>query len=159
MTGGDPITARFMRQDFFTYRPQFKLFIAGNHKPSLSNVDEAIRRRFHLIPFTFTSAESATRDLPEKLKAEWPAILNWAIAGCLEWQRGGLDPPAAVVEATAEYFAEEDAVGRWLEERCRRSRRDGRRTICSRTGATVRPDWRARRHREALRPSFDPARV
>ena len=119
LTGGDPITARFMRQDFFTYRPQFKLFVAGNHKPSLRNIDDAIRRRLHLIPFTFKPARP-DRDLPEKLKPEWPAILTWAIQGCLEWQRVGLAPPPAVVEATAEYFAEEDAVGRWMEERCRR---------------------------------------
>ena len=119
LTGGDPITARFMRQDFFTYRPQFKLFVAGNHKPSLRNIDDAIRRRLHLIPFTFKPARP-DRDLPEKLKPEWPAILTWAIQGCLEWQRVGLAPPPAVVEATAEYFAEEDAVGRWIEERCRR---------------------------------------
>ena len=52
MTGGDPITARFMRQDFFTYRPQFKLTIVGNHKPVLRNVDEAARRRFNIVPFT-----------------------------------------------------------------------------------------------------------
>jgi putative DNA primase/helicase len=118
LTGGDPITARFMRQDFFTYRPQFKLFVAGNHKPSLRNIDDAIRRRLHLIPFTFRPARP-DRDLPDKLKPEWPAILPWAIQGCLEWQRLGLAPPPAVVEATAAYFAEEDAVGRWLEERCR----------------------------------------
>src|SRR6185369_288445 len=51
LTGGDPITARFMRQDFFTYQPAFKLVVAGNHKPGLRGVDEAIRRRFHLVPF------------------------------------------------------------------------------------------------------------
>jgi putative DNA primase/helicase len=120
LTGGDPITARFMRQDFFTYQPQFKLFVAGNHKPSLKNVDDAIRRRLHLIPFTF-KPEQPDRDLPEKLKEEWPGILRWAIEGCLEWQRVGLAPPPAVVEATAEYFAQENVIGRWVEERCRRN--------------------------------------
>jgi putative DNA primase/helicase len=71
LTGGDPITARFMRQDFFTFAPQFKLFIAGNHKPGLRNVDEAMRRRLHLIPFT-VSIPPGERDpdLPEKLRAE-----------------------------------------------------------------------------------------
>jgi putative DNA primase/helicase len=77
LTGGDPITARFMRQDPFTFTPQFKLMIAGNHKPSLRGVDEAIRRRMHLVPFTVTIPE-AERDteLFEKLKAEWPGILQ-----------------------------------------------------------------------------------
>lgn len=119
LTGGDPITARFMRQDFFTYQPAFKLVIAGNHKPGLRGVDEAIRRRFHLVPFTVTIAE-AKRDLhlPEKLKSEWPGILSWMIEGCLAWQRLGLAPPAAVRAATEAYFDEEDAIGRWIEECC-----------------------------------------
>ena len=93
LTGGDPITARFMRQDFFTYRPQFKLFVAGNHKPSLRNIDDAIRRRLHLIPFTFKPARP-DRDLPDKLKAEWPAILTWAIARLPRMAAGGAHPAA-----------------------------------------------------------------
>lgn len=119
LTGGDPISARFMRQDFFTFEPTFKLMIAGNHKPSLRNVDEAVRRRFNLIPFTVTIPK-AERDphLPEKLEAEWPGILAWAIEGCLEWQRIGLAPPPAVVDATEEYLADEDGLGRFLDERC-----------------------------------------
>ena len=64
LTGGDPITARFMRQDFFTYTPQFKLLIAGNHKPGLRNIDEAIRRRFHLLPFTVRIPPEAARSEP-----------------------------------------------------------------------------------------------
>ena len=71
MTGGDPITARFMRQDFFTYRPQFKLTIIGNHKPLLKSVDEAARRRFNIIPFTHTP-KAPDRQLEEKLKTEAP---------------------------------------------------------------------------------------
>ena len=101
LTGGDPVSARFMRQDFFTYQPTFKLIVAGNHRPSLRNVDEAIRRRFNLIPFTQTiPPEERDPNLAEKLKEEWPGILAWAIEGCLEWQRIGLAPPSAVVEAT-----------------------------------------------------------
>ena len=73
ITGGDPITARFMRQDFFTYTPRFKIVIAGNHKPSLGNVDEAIRRRLHLVPFTITiPPEERDKELFDKLKPEWP---------------------------------------------------------------------------------------
>jgi putative DNA primase/helicase len=117
LTGGGPISARFMRQDFFTYLPQFKLFIAGNHKPGLRGVDEAIRRRFNLIPFTVTIAKPDA-ELPEKLKAEWSGILQWAIEGCQEWQRIGLAPPDAVREATTAYLAAEDAIARWIDENC-----------------------------------------
>jgi putative DNA primase/helicase len=119
MTGGDPITARFMRQDFFTYTPKFKLVIAGNHKPSLRSVNEAVRRRLQLIPFTVTiPAEKRDKQLTEKLKAEWPGILNWALQGCLWWQKDGLQPPAIVREASEAYFTEEDAIGRWIEACC-----------------------------------------
>jgi P4 family phage/plasmid primase-like protien len=119
LTGGDPITARFMRQDFFTYEPQFTLFVAGNHKPSFKGVDEAIRRRVLLVPFLQVIPE-AERDehLPEKLKAEWPAILRWAIDGCLAWQRQGLAPPESARAATKDYLDAEDLLGQWLEERC-----------------------------------------
>ena len=108
-----------MRQDFFEYRPAFKLIIAGNHKPSLRSVDEAIRRRFHLIPFAVT-IPPAERDgeLTEKLKDEWPGILAWMIEGCLEWQSEGLQPPVAVIEATDAYLTAEDAMAAWLDEKC-----------------------------------------
>jgi putative DNA primase/helicase len=119
LTGGDPITARFMRQDFFTYLPQFKLFIAGNHKPGLRNVDEAIRRRLNLIPFA-VKIPTAERDpnLQDKLKDEWGGILAWAIEGCLAWQRDGLAPPSAVTQATDDYLETEDALGQWITECC-----------------------------------------
>jgi P4 family phage/plasmid primase-like protien len=119
ITGGDPVTARFMRADFFTYTPKFKLVIVGNHKPALRNVDEAIRRRIHLVPFTVTiPPEERDRELFDKLKPEWPGILQWAIDGCLLWRRDGLAPPAAVRDASNEYFAEEDAIARWIDEKC-----------------------------------------
>jgi putative DNA primase/helicase len=123
LTGGDPITARFMRQDNFTFLPQFKLIIAGNHKPSLRNVDEAIRARFHLIPFAVTIPEDE-RDprLPEKLRAEAGGILAWAIQGCLDWQRNGLNPPDSVRAATEKYLEEEDQFGAWLDDCCGRDR-------------------------------------
>lgn len=119
LTGGDPITARFMRQDFFTYEPQFLLVAAGNHKPSFKGVDEAIRRRVNLVPFLQNIPEAERdKELPDKLKAEWPAILRWMIDGCLAWQRQGLNPPKSVREASEDYLAGEDVLGQWLEERC-----------------------------------------
>ena len=120
LTGGDKITAQFMRQDYFDYVPAFKLAITGNHKPGLQSVDEAMRRRLNLIPFNVTIPK-ADRDpsLAEKLKAEWPGILQWMIDGCLLWQREGrLNPPQAVIAATDEYLENEDAMARWITDRC-----------------------------------------
>ena len=120
LTGGDNISARFMRQDFFEFFPQFKLVVAGNHKPAIRNIDEAMKRRLHLIPFTITvPPERRDKHLQQKLLAERDGILAWAVQGCLDWQRlGRLDPPQQVLEATEEYFEAEDALGRWLDERC-----------------------------------------
>ena len=137
LTGGDRIAARFMRQDFFEYVPQFKLVIAGNHKPGLRTVDEAIRRRFNLLPFTVTiPASERDAELTEKLRAEWPGILQWTIDGCLAWQREGLNAPAIVLSATADYFTAEDALGQWVEENCV----TGRKYWTS--GATLFANWR-----------------
>jgi putative DNA primase/helicase len=117
MTGGDKMTARFMRQDFFDFVPKFKLFITGNHKPRLNNVDEAMRRRLLLVPFTVQiPPEERDTKLAEKLRAEWPAILRWCIDGCLEWQRIGLQPPKVVTDATADYFSDQDILQQWLED-------------------------------------------
>jgi putative DNA primase/helicase len=119
ITGGDKVSARFMRQDFFDYTPHFKLVIAGNHKPSIRNVDEAMKRRLHLIPFTVTiPPERRDGKLTEKLLQERDGILAWALEGCLLWQQSGLKQPQSVMDATEEYFEAEDAMGRWIEDRC-----------------------------------------
>lgn len=119
ITGGGRIEARFMRQDDFEFTPQFKLLIAGNHKPQLRGVGKAIQRRIHLVPFTVTIPDSERDDeLTNKLEAEYPAILQWMIAGCMEWQRHGLKAPQQVLEATQRYIDAEDVIGEWVEERC-----------------------------------------
>lgn len=118
MTGGDTITARFMRQDFFSFRPNFKLTIVGNHKPALRNVDDAARRRFNIVPFT-RKPTTPDPELEAKLKEEWSGILRWMIEGCLDWQRNGLVRPASVNEATQTYFSDQDLLGQWIEECCR----------------------------------------
>ncbi|NBS71602.1 hypothetical protein EBT31_22225, partial [bacterium] len=117
LTGGDKISARFMRQDLFEFQPQFTLVIAGNTKPEITNVDDAMRRRMHLIPFETKPARKDV-DLPDKLKEEYPAILAWIIEGAKAWLEQGLNPPLAVVQATEEYLDGEDALARWISERC-----------------------------------------
>jgi putative DNA primase/helicase len=119
LTGGDVISARFMRQDFFEYAPQFKLMISGNHKPGLRSVDEAIKARFNLIPFAvFIKPEDRDKDLGLKLVAEYPGILSQMIRGCMEWQKVGLSPPKCVTDATEEYLNAEDAFTLWRKDCC-----------------------------------------
>lgn len=121
LTGGDRVSAQFMRQDFFEFTPAFKLIIAGNNKPGLRSVDEAIRRRLNLIPFVVTIPPSERdQELGEKLQAEAAGILAWMIQGCAEWQARGLAPPQVVTDATAKYLEAEDAIAAWLEDKCER---------------------------------------
>ena len=117
LTGGDRVTARFLYKEFFSYNPQFKLVIIGNHKPRLLNVDEAMRRRLHILPFTHTPA-NPDKHLEEKLRAEYPQILSWMIEGMKDWKANGLCTPAVVRSATDEYFASQDLFGQWLDENC-----------------------------------------
>jgi putative DNA primase/helicase len=117
LTGGGLIRARFMHSNFFEFAPSHLLMMAGNHKPRLHNVDEAIRRRMHMVPFT-AQFGSIDDELPFKLRAEWPGILQWMIEGCLEWQKYRLSPPAIVVDETAEYLSSQDALRDWTEECC-----------------------------------------
>lgn len=117
LTGGDPISARFMRQDNFTFLPQFKLLIAGNHPPRLRNTDEAMRRRLFIVPFRVKPTTPDPK-LDERLRLELPRILAWCIEGCLEWQRDGLNAPESVRLASLEYFETQDIFGQWLAEKC-----------------------------------------
>lgn len=119
LTGGDPIKARRMREDFWTFVPTHKLFIAGNHKPTVRGDDEGIWRRMRLVPFTVTvPTEKVDKELPEKLRGELPGILAWAVRGCVEWQATGLREPASVREATASYREESDPLAEFLRLRC-----------------------------------------
>lgn len=117
LTGGDRVAARFMHKDFFEYRPRYQIVIVGNHEPEIKGVDDAMMRRLHVIPFEHRP-EAVDRLLAEKLKDEWPAILAWAIQGCLLWVEQGLGKPTAVEQRTTEYRKEEDPVGLFLEECC-----------------------------------------
>lgn len=116
LTSEDKLTGRFMRQDFFDFKPTYKLIITGNHKPSLRTVDEGMRRRLLLVPFTVQiPPDERDPQLADKLKAEWPAILRWMIDGCLEWVSDGLNVPDIVRNASDEYFNEQDTLGLFLE--------------------------------------------
>lgn len=123
LTGGDKITARFMRQNSFEFTPQMKLVIVGNNAPTLTSVDEAVKRRFIILPFDHPPKSKDT-DLPAKLKAEWPGILSWMIEGCLDWQAHGLVRPEVAQRATDAYFAEQDIFAQWIEECCTTGKHD-----------------------------------
>jgi putative DNA primase/helicase len=119
VTGGEKIRANFMRQDHFEYMPQFKLLIAGNHRPQLNGHSEAMRRRLHLIPFDVTiPVDERDPGLTEKFKQECDGILRWMVDGCAEWQRIGLSPPTSLQAAVNDYLMDEDVVGQWVAECC-----------------------------------------
>lgn len=117
VTGGDKITARFLYKEFFEFDPTFKVFLAANHRPTISGTDYAIWRRIMLIPFSVTIKKPIKRYIA-KLKPELPGILNWAIEGCLEWQKKGLNVPEEVKLATQEYQAEMDILGDFVVDLC-----------------------------------------
>jgi P4 family phage/plasmid primase-like protien len=135
ITGGEPITARFMHKDEFTYTPLFSLMFLGNTRPELRSIDDGIRRRLMLIPFTVKPG-NPDPFLPEKLREEWDAILAWMIEGTVIWMSEGLIVPEVVKAATDEYLEDEDAVGRWIKERCRKL--EGQFTLT----ASLYDDWR-----------------
>ena len=119
ITGGDAIAARFLHQEYFEFIPQLKLFLVANHKPRIEGMDHGIWRRIKQIPFEVAIPE-AERDhkLLEKLKAELPGILAWAVQGCLQWQREGLAEPEEVKQATQEYREEMDPLEDFLRDCC-----------------------------------------
>lgn len=121
LTGQDVITARFLHCEYFTFIPQFKLFIAVNHRPIIRGTEKAIWRRIRLVPFGVTIPDDCQdRALGDKLRAEQPGILAWAVTGCLRWQQDGrLVAPDAVRTATESYRAAMDHLGDWLTATCR----------------------------------------
>lgn len=119
MTGGEPVTARYLNREFFEFTPSFSVWLATNHKPRVKGTDHGIWRRLHLIPFGVTiDRDKMDRKLGGKLRAEAGAILRWAVDGARAWQEYGLCPPATVVDATKEYRAEQDVVAEFLEQCC-----------------------------------------
>lgn len=119
ITGGDTISARFMRGEWFSFRPEFKIWLGTNHKPEVHDTSDAIWDRIRLIPFAVRiPPEEQDKTLKDRLLKEGSGILAWAVEGCLAWQRDGLQEPAEVVEATQQYRSSEDIIGRFLGDRC-----------------------------------------
>lgn len=119
LTGGDPVTARFLNQEYFDFVPTAKFILATNHKPEFRGADDGIWRRVRLVPFSQHIPEARVdRRLGEKLRAELPGILNWAVRGCLSWQADGLCVPTEMEELTEEYREESDLIGQFLEDNC-----------------------------------------
>jgi putative DNA primase/helicase len=119
LTGGDKVRARFLFQESFEFTPQFKIWLAANHKPEIRGNDHAIWRRIRLVPFNVTIPKAEQNPhLDAELKEELPGVLAWAVEGCLRWQREGLGEPEAVTKATADYREEQDAIAGFLSEKC-----------------------------------------
>ena len=116
LTGGDTIAVRRMNENWWDLRPTHKLHAAGNHKPIVKGTDLGIWRRIMLVPWIVTIPE-AERDatLGDRIRAELPGVLAWAVQGCLEWRKDGLRPPAAVVAASEEYREESDILADWMD--------------------------------------------
>lgn len=119
LTGGDRVRARRMREDHWEFTPTHHVWLAGNYRPTVTGTDYGIWRRIKLIPFSVVIPDDKQdKKLPAKLAAELPGILNWAIEGCLEWQRNGLGEPDDVRAATSQYSAEMDEVGQFIDDQC-----------------------------------------
>lgn len=119
ITGGEKMSARFLRQEYFEFTPEFKVFFTTNHKPIIKGSDEGIWRRIMLIPFTVTiKKENIDYDLQDKLAKEMPGILRWVVEGCMKWRAEGLRAPQAVKDATEEYRQDMDILGPFIDENC-----------------------------------------
>lgn len=120
LTGGDLITARFLHKEFMTFRPSWKIWLATNHRPEIRGDDVGIWSRPKLIPFTVSFEGREDRGLKQRLldPVQLAGVLRWAVEGCVEYLRDGLSYPDEIIEATAAYRVESDAIARWVEERC-----------------------------------------
>lgn len=116
ITGNDPVTARFLYREYFTYIPKFKIWLAVNALPEIRGTDNGIWRRIKVIQFDVSFKGREDRDLPNKLHAELPGIMNWAIEGARKWLKSGLKEPSKVSSATNTYRSESDTVKAFLDE-------------------------------------------
>jgi putative DNA primase/helicase len=119
LSSTDPVVVRFLHREYFQYVPEYKVFMATNHKPQITGTDEGIWRRIRLIPFNVTiPREEQDKDLHRRFLRERAGILRWAVEGCLDWKRKGLGEPPAVVKATEEYRTEMDILANFINDCC-----------------------------------------
>lgn len=119
LTGGERVTARRMREDWWSFTPTHKLALGTNHKLLVDTTDHGTWRRPKMVPFAVTiPPEKRDKQLPKRLLAELPGILRWAVEGCLQWQRHGLGEPRAIREATQAWRDESDVLGAFLATCC-----------------------------------------
>jgi len=117
LTGGSKVTCRFLYGDEFEYTPEFKIWLATNHKPVIRGTDLGIWRRIKLIPFEVNiPKEKVDKDLKLKLKKEFPQILRWAVEGCLKWRKDGVTEPGCIQDAVKEYKQEMDLLAGFIEQ-------------------------------------------
>ena len=117
LTGGGKITCRFLYGDEFEYTPEFKIWVATNHKPVIRGTDLGIWRRIKLIPFEVNiPKEKVDKNLKYKLRKELPKILHWAVQGCIKWQKYGIQDPECVKQAVASYKLEMDLLASFMEQ-------------------------------------------
>ena len=118
LTGGDPIRARYMRENFVEFVPSHLPILVTNHLPKVSGDDPAIWRRIRVVPWSVViPADAQDRELAKKLQLEADGILSWAAAGLRDYLDGGLAEPDSVIRSTSEYRADSDAVARFIEEK------------------------------------------
>jgi len=123
LAAGDTVSARFLFGEFFDFQFTGKLWIATNHKPRIHDNSEGFWDRLKLIPFnTRIKAENEIKrdELLGELRAEWPAILAWAVQGCRDYfdNGKGLDVPPVIQSAIDEYRFEQDQIAQFLAECC-----------------------------------------
>ncbi|RKL65365.1 hypothetical protein CR203_21425 [Salipaludibacillus neizhouensis] len=119
LTGGDKVTARFLRKEYFEFKPEFKIFFSSNYKPVILGNDEGIWRRLRIIPFNMNlETEKKDRNLSDKLRSEQQGILKWAVDGFKLWKQEGLNEPESIMQEVNKYREDMDPLKQFLDEMC-----------------------------------------
>lgn len=142
MTGGEKVRASHKYEHEFEYQVTYKIWLNGNHKPEITDTTFSIWRRVKMIPFDITiPPNERDRRLREKLRAEYPAILAWAVQGCIDWQSDGLKDPQEVTDAVAEYRQEQDFLMEFFHAKCFLNPKDAECTVSHKELFTAYQSW------------------